>query len=218
MAEDQSTWQSRWTEGRIGFHQDAINPDLQLHLQRLTIHGTGNVLVPLAGKSRDMTWLAGHFDRVVGIEFVEQACRAFFDEQDLPFTVSDMPDGARRFEGETITVVRHDMLAVDRSHAGTVDAVWDRAALIALTPPQRQAYAEVLTRLLSPGAVILLVTLAYDQTRASGPPFSVPDDEVGTLFGPGFAIERLDAMTPGGLPPRFADLDTRKTVWLLTRS
>ena len=99
-------------------------------------------------------------------------------------------------------------------------AVYDRAALIALPPPMRKLYAEKLEELLQPGSRILLITLAYDQQKMKGPPFSVEDEEVESLFRAGFAIERLGASggpeIVGNLSERGLDTAS-ESVFLITR-
>ena len=61
-------------------------------------------------------------------------------------------------------------------------AVFDRAALIALPPALREAYAGKLHQVLPPGTETLLVTADYPQQEMSGPPFAVSDAEVRKLF------------------------------------
>ncbi len=64
---------------------------------------------------------------------------------------------------------------------GPVDAVYDRAALIALPEQMRPAYVSQMKTLT--GVVPqLLITLSYDQSRMNGPPFSVTNEEVDRLY------------------------------------
>ena len=72
---------------------------------------------------------------------------------------------------------------------GLFDAAFDRAALVALEPRDRKRYIEKLASLLRPGAKALLVTMEHDV--GSGPPFSVPRDEVERLLSGAFDIEEL---------------------------
>src|SRR5690606_40973507 len=55
-------WLHRWDEGRTGFHRDDVMPLLQRHWPALELPADAAVLVPLAGKTLDMHWLAarGH--------------------------------------------------------------------------------------------------------------------------------------------------------------
>ena len=51
-------WHQRWQENRIGFHRGEVMPLLEKHWHALQLPSSGRVLVPLAGKSLDMVWLA----------------------------------------------------------------------------------------------------------------------------------------------------------------
>ncbi len=86
--------------------------------------------------------------------------------------------------------------------AGTA-AVFDRGALVALPPPLRRRYAQHLLQILPIHAQSLLLTIEYDQSMASGPPFSVPSDEVHELFGQRCSIDLLDHRPTQEMPPRF---------------
>ncbi|MGB5737544.1 MAG: thiopurine S-methyltransferase, partial [Thiohalocapsa sp.] len=72
-----------------------------------------------------------------------------------------------------------------------VGAVYDRASLIALPPAMRPGYAAHLTTLLAADVQSLLITLDYDQTRMSGPPFAVAASEVKALFSAAFELAPL---------------------------
>jgi thiopurine S-methyltransferase len=49
-----------------------------------------------------------------------------------------------------------------------------------------------LAALLPPQARMLLITLEYQQTQMSGPPFSVPRDEVRALFALTYRLDELE--------------------------
>ena len=61
-------WHQRWADNQIGFHQDAPTPLLLKHWGSLGVAPGAKVFVPLAGKSRDMAWLASQGHRVLGVE------------------------------------------------------------------------------------------------------------------------------------------------------
>lgn len=46
--------------------------------------------------------------------------------------------------------------------------IWDRAALVAIRPEDREEYAATCDSLLKPGGRILLLTLVYNQEKMSG--------------------------------------------------
>jgi len=69
--------------------------------------------------------------------------------------------------------------------------VFDRAALIALPPDMRRRYADVYA-LLPTHCRGLMVTLEYPQREKSGPPFSVGEAEVVSLFRGAWSVALLE--------------------------
>ncbi len=214
---EQVDWESRWTEGRIAFHQDRVSDLLELYSDRIRQPGgTGRVLVPLCGKSLDMVFLSDLAEQVIGVEYVEQAAREFFSERGQVPRVESSP--ARSYSGGNITIFAADFFSLGAAVLGPVDVVFDRAALVALDPGARRRYASSLVSLLRPGKRVLLITFDYDQAQMGGPPYAVPDQEVGQLFGDGFEIERLE--TRDALSDRFRSNGVSRmseSAYLLTR-
>ncbi|MEZ4264977.1 MAG: thiopurine S-methyltransferase [Myxococcota bacterium] len=207
---DHPFWHSMWQGERLGFHQSTINAHLAAAESFLTDAGAQRVLVPLCGKSRDLLWLKARFDEVVGVEFVETAVAAFFAEQGLsPSHTADL--GLARYEVDGLALLAADIFDVTAAAVGPLDAVYDRAALIALPAEVRPRYVEHILSLSRPGTRILLLTMHGDYP--SGPPFSVSDDEVRALYGARCGLERDDAGQVTDLPESLADKGVRATVW-----
>ena len=84
--------------------------------------------------------------------------------------------------------------------------MYDRAALVALPAAVRPRYVQHLTGLLVTPATGLLVTMEYDQTRMSGPPFAVAESEVMATFGQALDVATLQT-NPAALEhnPKFAE-------------
>lgn len=196
---DIAFWASRWNEGRIGFHEGKANELLVRFAGEL---GEGrNILVPLCGKAEDLAYLAARGHHVVGIEVVEDAVKQFYAEHQLTPTVRPGQHGVTTYEGAGITILAGDVFAVTAEDTGPVDALYDRAALIALPPDTRTRYAAHITKLLSPGAKGLLVALEYEEGKATPPPHSVREAEVRALYKNVTTLhheDANDARFPGG--------------------
>ena len=65
---------------------------------------------------------------------------------------------------------------------GLVDAIYDRAALVALPPEQRERYVAHCLSLLKPGGSILLITYDAPVADDQGPPFPVRHKTIERLF------------------------------------
>jgi thiopurine S-methyltransferase len=195
-------WLSRWQEGRIGFHEGAPNTTLEKNLAHL---GRGKrVLVPLCGKTEDMAFLAGRGHQVVGVELARLAAEAFFREHGLTPQVRRLGP-FEAFEGGAVTLLVGDIFDASRTWVGEVNALYDRAALVALPEPMRSAYAKHLGSLLPKGAPGLLVTFQYPEDAMKGPPFSIRESTVRALF-PGMAVEKVSELPATN--PRLAELGT----------
>lgn len=183
-------WHERWARGEIGFHQAGFNVHMQAFSGQLCVRPEGHILVPLCGKSLDLLWLAEQGYQVTGIELSEAAVKAFFAESNLAFKVQK---DARKtiYRGDNIEIWCTDFFDVMAADLPTVDAVYDRAALVALPPEMRPAYAGQLAGLMDDGTHILLVTLEYPQMEMNGPPFSVTPGEVKRIFGRQFQQRQL---------------------------
>ena len=139
-------WKDRWARGETGWHQDEVEPGLVAHLGGLA---PTRVLVPLCGKSLDLAWLSSQGHEVIGIELSEIAVRAFFAEHALP--VSESRRGAfTAFSSGTVTILLGDFFDLrPEDLGGTIGALYDRAALIALPAEMRARYARKITELVS---------------------------------------------------------------------
>lgn len=182
MTVDRDFWIERWDSDQIGFHQPQGQPLLPEFWPTLELATDTPVLVPLCGKTPDMVWLANRGHAVTGVEYSQRAARDFFDEQGLPASV-DQLDGFERHRGGGVDILVGDFLALPADRLAVFGGVYDRAALIALPPERRAAYAAHLLAGLSPDAAILLIALDYDPREMQGPPFAVGENEVRALYG-----------------------------------
>ena len=196
---DSEFWQQRWQEGRIGFHKSDVNPELIKYFSNLALPIGSRVLVPLCGKSIDMVWLACAGYDVVGIELVESAVQAFFAEQNITPTITEFTSAAdkstlKRYQGQlagqTITLWAADIFALSATAIGDIDAVYDRAALIALPANMRADYSRHIVKL-SNNAPQLLITLNYDQSKKDGPPFSITQQQLHQYYSADYKIVEL---------------------------
>jgi len=190
-------WLDRWAQDQIGFHRDEPNRSLLAHLDRLG----PRVLVPLAGKAREMRVLAEAGREVVGIELAEKAARAFFAEWGPIPSVERAAHPIHRAAGVEMHVA--DLFGDGVLEIPPCDSAFDRAALVAIEPHRRRAYVERLRRLLRPGGNILLISFDYPEAEMSGPPFSVGSSVIAGLF-PGDRVERLEERQILAEEPKFA--------------
>lgn len=178
-------WHERWSSNQIGFHEDVENPLLVTHFGALGLPGAARVFLPLCGKTLDIDWLLGKGYKVAGAELSPLAVASLFERLKLSPTVEDHGGITRdttRWSAAGLDVFVGDIFALSAAVLGDVDAVYDRAALIALPADMRGRYAAHVDTI-TKGAPQLLITLDYDQQRMAGPPFAVGEEEVRRLYG-----------------------------------
>ena len=96
-------------------------------------------------------------------------------------------------------------------HLGPVDAIYDRAALVALPEEMRQRYTRNL-RALNGTDPQLLICFSYEQAAMPGPPFSITEAEVHAHYAASYAIENLETKSlslKGQVP-------AKETAWFLS--
>lgn len=204
---DHEFWQARWEQGQLGFHQSQTHPELTRYFPSFQLSGA-RVLVPLCGKSLDLDWLVQEGHEVVGVEFVEEAVRAYFAERGLEAERTEW-GGLPAYRSGKITLIQGDFYAVRSSFAGQFDAAYDRAAWVAIAPSDREKYVERMRDLLRPGARLLLLNFEHD--LRSGPPHSIPEQEVKDSWR-GFSLELVSQQDLLPREPRFAERGATRFV------
>ncbi|AKI00694.1 thiopurine S-methyltransferase, Se/Te detoxification family [Hoeflea sp. IMCC20628] len=207
---EHSFWHDRWESGRIGFHEREPNPLLVTHFPALAVPENGRIFVPLCGKTLDIAWLLSQGHRVAGAELSELAIEQLFEDLGVEPAISDLGK-LTHYSADSIDIFVGDIFDLTATVLGAVDAVFDRAALVALPEHMRMAYAPHIADITG-NAPQLLITFEYDQSQLDGPPFSIPSDEVIQRYGDRYDISTL---ATDGVAGGFKGHDVRERVWLL---
>jgi thiopurine S-methyltransferase len=189
---DAQFWNDRWQRSDIGFHQKSVHDLLMKYWPDLNLRRGSQVFVPCCGKSLDMVWLAEQGHSVLGVELSELAVDSFFDERSRrPATQAVGTFAAKRAGPYELWCGDYFDLAPDVTRH--IAAVFDRASLVAMPWSRQRDYADKLAALTPSGVPMLLISLAYDPSQMEGPPFSVPQRQVESLFDQHFHLTRLEA-------------------------
>lgn len=209
---DEEFWHKRWQDRDIAFHRAEPNPVLLRNFPALGLRSCGRVFLPLCGKSLDIHWFLANGFEVAGVELSQLAVDELFAELKIEPRVFE--SGAlRRYETEGLTVYNGNLFELNRNTLGKVDAVYDRAALVALPEQMRQRYTAHLIEL-SNAAAQLLVCYEYNQAEMEGPPFSISDDELRQHYESTYALSCLDKFdVEGGLK---GQVPAMESVWMLS--
>jgi thiopurine S-methyltransferase len=208
-----SFWHQRWEKNEIGFHESRANPLLVAHFHELSIAKGCRVFVPLCGKTLDISWLLARGYRVAGAELsqlaIEQLC------MDLGVQPEISPAGElEQWSAKHLDIFVGDIFGLSQQQLGPVDAIYDRAALVALPEAMRQRYAAHLMEITGK-APQLLISYEYDQSLKEGPPFSVSNEEVRRQYASTYDLTLIASTeVPGGLK---GNVSAKENVWLLRR-
>lgn len=204
-------WHRKWETNEIGFHNSQANPLLVKNLQQLTLAPGSRIFLPLCGKTLDIGWLLAKGYKIVGAELSKLAIEQLFAELGVAPQVSRSGE-LERYSAHNLDIFIGDIFNLTGSLLDQVDAIYDRAALVALPAPMRAQYTRLLVDI-TRNAQQLLICFEYDQSQLEGPPFSVPDSEVEQHYGNFYDLQLLSSdKIEGGLK---GTCEAEEKVWLL---
>lgn len=198
---DAQFWHDRWASNEIGFHKSEANPLLVNYLDELSLAKGSRVFLPLCGKTLDIGWLLSRGYRVAGAELSGVAITQLFAELGVTPAVTKAGP-LDHYRAPQLDIFVGNIFSLTPDMLGSVDAVYDRAALVALPPHMRARYTAHLTTLTAQ-APQLLISFEYDQQSMEGPPFSVSTGEIQQHYADRYDIAVLTSLdVPGGLKGR----------------
>ena len=204
-------WHQRWEKNEIGFHEPAGNPLLVKYFDQLSLPAGSRVFLPLCGKTRDIDWLLSGDYRIAASELSEIAVEQLFARLGMQPTIAEV-GALKRYSDKNIDVFVGDIFELSKDLLGAVDAIYDRAALVALPEKMRREYAAHLMQI-TQRAVQLLICFEYDQTVMEGPPFSITNTEVQRHYSDRYELRLVASVdVAGGLKGK---CEAQEHVWLL---
>lgn len=197
-------WEEKWENNEIGFHMDRPHPLLLKFRPVIWSKSSQHFFLPLCGKTDDIKWLIDNGDKVTGVEFSEIAVKSFFTEKNIQYSESII-NGKRVFLSKNLKIFCCDFFEIDKRDIGPVDAIYDRAATVALPEKMRTKYFNSMKELMDAHTKNLLLSFEYEEGTIQGPPFAVYRNEIELNYR-GFSVEEIDyrEMTkkvPGKISP-----------------
>lgn len=195
---DKQFWIDKWAANEIGFHEPKGNALLVKHLDALGLKKNSRLFLPLCGKTLDIAWLLSQGFRIVGIELIEMAVEQLFSQLKVKPDISNL-GRLKCYSAGNIDIYVGDIFELDQTVLGPVDAIYDRAALVALPHNMRRRYVQHVMAI-TDTAPQLLNCLEYDQNKMDGPPFSISEAEVRRHYQDDYQITLLESSDiEGGL-------------------
>lgn len=206
-------WQQRWERNEIAFHESAPNSLLVKNFKGLKLTKGSHVFLPLCGKALDISWLLSKGCKISGAELSKLAVEQLFVSLSVEPKIT-IVGKMSRYSATNIDIHVGDIFDLAGDLLGSVDAVYDRAALVALPEKIRGRYVKHLLEITA-AAPQLLITFEYNQNLMDGPPFSISSDEVDQQYGDVYKRSLLESVSvPGGLKGK---CDATENIWLLTK-
>jgi SAM-dependent methyltransferase len=134
----------------------------------------GKILVPGCGYGHDVRALSRRDNEVTGIDIAASAIRG---ADEFPKT------GQEKY-------VLADLFDLPAEFGGEFDWVFEHTCFCAIEPAMRSRYVEAVARALKLGGRLLAVFYLDPGNDNAGPPYAVSREELRSLFGSAFAIER----------------------------
>lgn len=205
-------WDDRWKTNEIAFHLEDVNPILLDHFEKLSLKSGRRVFIPLCGKTKDINWLLKNNYKVVGIELNEIAVEELFLQLKIKPNITKV-NNLTLCSFNNLEIYLGNFFDLSENILGYIDAIYDRAALVALPFSMRENYSKHIVKITN-NAPQLLITYNYDQSLLDGPPFAVLTDEIKKLYKDNYKISKIDEIEiPGGLKKK---CKASEEVWLLS--
>ena len=204
-------WHSHWNKTSPGFHEGRVNAYLQEYLPLFKLQPGDTIFMPLCGKAVDILWLSEQGFKVVGVELSRVAVESFFEESGLGFTQREIGK-LTLYESPNIALYQGDFMHLEPHMLSTCKLVYDRAPIIAIESFNRAAYKKKMLELVPVATPMLMVTLTYDQNQMTGPPFSVPVDEITKLYKAEYQVKILRSCEQIDERPRWKERGLKSLI------
>ncbi len=206
-----SFWHQKWEKNEIAFHQNEANPLLVKYSSRYSLAKGSRIFIPLCGKTRDIAWLLTNGYCVAGAELSKIAIEQLFTELRVEPKISNVGK-LEHYSATNIDIFVGDIFDLSRNILGAVDAIYDRAALVALPLEIRKQYTKHLMQI-TDKAPQLLISYVYDQSAIDGPPFSISNEEVNQHYADSYKLTPIASVdVSGGMKGKCTAIEN---VWLL---
>lgn len=203
-------WHEKWESNNIGFHLPQPHPFLIQHFERLQLPQPSRIFLPLCGKTLDIHWLLSQGHQIVAIDLSPIAIKALIEDLGVDFIRSESSTTLTHYHHPHIDLFVGDIFNLRQEQIGDIDAIYDRAALVALPFSLRTQYAKHVIQI-SRAAPQLLIHLEYDQQHLAGPPFSISYHELLEYYSPSYELKLINSQ----VEKLKGKVDAQEKIWLL---
>lgn len=210
---EEAFWHQKWKTNNIAFHQSEADAQLTAHFSALSLKKNSPVFVPLCGKTHDIAWLLSKGYHVIGAELSKTAIEQLFTGLDINPNISTVGK-LKHYSAENIDIFVGNIFDLSKEVLGEINAIYDRAALVALPKDMRAQYTAHLINITN-NAPQLLLCYEYDQSKMNSPPFSISNEEVNQHYDDKY---NLTLLSNTDMADGLKGCTAKETVWLLERN
>jgi thiopurine S-methyltransferase len=163
-------WSQVWKEGIVRFHQKAYNPEMTHFLKDIDLKNK-TILIPLAGKTKDILFFLEKGAMVTAVEFVEEAIIDFFTENNIPYQKEK-----NLYKAHNLNFFAMDFFQLKTNKP--FDLLYDRAGQVVFTPSERPYYYHHISTLIDPHTMLFLLSIDHDGDPNYGPPHKISAQEI----------------------------------------
>ena len=197
-------WQEAWDNRNIGFHQGEYNPLMVSHFKDRDIKDK-TILIPLAGKTKDVLYFLEKGAKVIAVEVVSSAVEEFFKESELEYDKREAQD-ITTYTSKNLTFYNADFFKAQSYINKDIDYVYDRASNVALPLELRKNYYSTIKELVNRDTQFLIITFSHDGPKDFGPPFFVPFNEIEESYKEmGFNLKKKETTQNNSIEGRFKE-------------
>ncbi|MBC7429440.1 MAG: hypothetical protein H7336_12555 [Bacteriovorax sp.] len=167
-------WNQVWQDGTIRFHQNVFNSQMVSKFRDVDLNGK-TVLIPLAGKTRDILFFLEKGAQVTAVEFVEQAIIEFFENNEIQYTKI-----GNLYQCENLKFYAMDFFAFTTEKK--FDVLFDRASQVVFAPAERPYYYQHMSTLIDTHTMLLLGAIEHTGPADFGPPHKISQAEVKNAY------------------------------------
>ncbi|XP_048776137.1 thiopurine S-methyltransferase-like [Ostrea edulis] len=189
-------WKECWNTPNVEFHNPDLNELFVKYNNRMLTRPGMRIFVPMCGKAVEMKWLLDHGYKVVGLEVAPVPCKAFFEENNIPYHIKDIHDiHGEKYESLDGNIVIYccDFFHFSREICGDFEAIWDSGGLNSMDVEDRPVYVHRIRTLMGQGCVNMTEFVNFDPSIVDIP-WSMTTVDLQKCFGEGYSIEDVSKM------------------------
>lgn len=203
---DKEFWLSKWNENQLGFHQQDYNQYMVNFFKDYQFKDK-SVLIPLAGKSKDILWFLDKGFKVFAVEIAQKAIIDFFEEASISYSKK-----GNIYSSKNLEFICDDMFNIENNIQ--YDFIYDRASLVALPKEMRTRLYDLYNSLIAKSSTLFSIVIDYNKELMNGPPFNINDSEIKNMFQ---QCEILEFAKNQYVLPREKEIEIKQTSYIIRK-